>query len=142
MKNILIWRLSGNRVAHINHRANGAPSVSYLRSRSTVPLLIPSHAQPTVEQVQKNLEATLGGVLDVLHSQVQPGGVLHAVVMFDKLATEKRFRWDPKTNNFLEVCRQHTHMTSLEFVNEGDLEELYRNLDDGVVHYAAEVSMF
>ena len=28
IKNILIWRLFGNRVAHINHRANGAPSVS------------------------------------------------------------------------------------------------------------------
>jgi hypothetical protein len=142
MKNILIWRLSGNRVAHINHRANGAQSVSYLRRRSTVPLLIPSHAQPTVEQVQKNLEATLGGVLDVLHSRVQSGGVLHAVVMFDELATEKRVRWDPKTNYFLGVCRQHAHKTSTEFVNEGDLEELYRNLDDGVVHYAAEVSTF
>ena len=142
MKNLLIWRLSGNRVAQINHRANGAQSVSYLRSRSTVPLLIPSHAQPTVEQVQKNLEATLGGVLDVLHRRVQSGGVLHAVVMFDELATEKRVRWDPKTNYFLGVCRQHTHKTSTEFVNEGDLEELYWNLDDGVVHYTAEVSHF
>jgi hypothetical protein len=142
MKNILIWRLSGNRVAHINHRANGAQSLTYLRSRSTVPLLIPSHGQPTVEQVQKNLEATLGGVLDVLHSRVQSGGVLHAVVMFDELATEKRIRWDPNTNYFLGVCRQHAHKTSTEFVNEGDLEELYQNLDDGVVHYAAEVSHF
>ena len=140
MKNILIWRLSGNRVAHINHRVNGAQSVSYLRSHSIVPLLIPSHAQPTVEHVQKNLEATLGGVLDVLHSRVQSGGVLHAVVMFDELATEKRVRWDPKTNYFLGVCRQHAHKTSTEFVNEGDLEELYQNLDDGVFHYAAEVT--
>ena len=61
MRNILIWRLSGNRVAQINHRANGAPSVTYLRTRSTVPPLIPSPEQPTIEQVQKNLEATIGG---------------------------------------------------------------------------------
>jgi hypothetical protein len=68
MKNILIWRFSGNRVAQINHRANGAQSVSYLRTRSTVPPLIPSHAQPTIMEVKKNLEAAIGGVLDVLHN--------------------------------------------------------------------------
>jgi hypothetical protein len=141
MKNILIWRLSGNRVAQINHRANGAQSVTYLRSRSTVPKLIPSQAQPSIEQVQKNLEATIGGVLDVLHNRVQTGGVIHAVVMFDELATEKRIRWDQKTNLFLGVCRQHAHKTSTEFVNEEDMEELFRNLDNGVVHYAAEVGL-
>ena len=59
MKNVLIWRLAGNCVAQINHRANGAPSVTYLWTRSTVPPLIPSQAQPTIEQVQKNLEATI-----------------------------------------------------------------------------------
>jgi hypothetical protein len=139
MKNLLIWRLSGNRVAQINHRANGAQSITYLRSRSTVPPLIPSPAQPTVEQVQMNLEATIGGILDVLHNRVQTGGVIHAVVMFDELATEKRVCWDPKTNFFLGICRQHAHKTSTEFVNEGDMEELFRNLDDELVHYATEV---
>jgi len=141
MKNILIWRLSGNRVAQINHRANGAQCVTYLRSHSTVPSLIPSPAQPTIEQVQKNLEATIGGVLDVLHDRVQTGGVVHAVIMFDELATEKRIRWDPKTNFFLGICRQHAHKASTKFVNEEDMEELFRNLDDGVLHYAAEVRM-
>lgn len=141
MKNVLIWRLSGNRVAQINHKANGAQSLTYLQTRSTVPPLIPSHAQPTIDQVQKNLDATIGGVLDVLHDRVQTGGVVHAVVMFDELATEKRVRWDPKTNFFLGVCRQHAHKTSTEFVNEGDMEELFRNLDDGGVHYAAEVGV-
>ena len=63
----------------------------------------------------------------MLYSQVQSDGVLLAVVMFDKLATEKRICWDPKTNFFLGVCRQHTHnlKTSTEFENKGDLEELY-----------------
>lgn len=27
----------------------------------------------------------------------------------------------------------------MEFVNEGDMEELFQCLDDGVVHYAGEV---
>ena len=30
----------------------------------------------------------------------------------------------------------------MEFVNEGDMEELFQCLDDGVVHYAAEVRNF
>jgi len=79
----------------------------------------------------------------VLHSQIGEGAkVLHTVVMFDELAAEKRIRWDPKTNYFLGVCRQHAHKTSMEFINEGDLEELFRCLDDGDIHYAAEVRKF
>ena len=59
--------------------------------------------------------------------------------MFDELATEKRIRWDPKTNRFLGICREHVYRTSTEFVNEDDMEELFQNLDDGKVHYAGEV---
>ena len=141
MRALLLWKLGGNRVAQINHRAQNAPSISYLRTRSTVPLIVPSHANPTVVQVQNNVNATLRSVLEVLHSQIGVDSeVLHTVVMFDELAAEKRIRWDPKTNYFLGVCRQHAHKTSMEFINEGDLEELFRCLDDGDVHYAAEVS--
>jgi hypothetical protein len=77
-------------------------------------------------------------MLDVIHSQTV-SKVVHAVVMFDELATEKRIRWDPKSNYFLGVCRQHAHKTSMEFVNKGDMEELFQKLDDGEIHYAGEV---
>ena len=143
MRALLLWKLGGNRVAHINHRAQDAPSVSYLRTRSTVPPLVPSHADPTVVQVRSNVNATLRSVLDVLHRQIgMDSKVLHTVVMFDELAAEKRIRWDPKTNHFLGVCRQHAHKTSMEFINEGDLEELFRHLDNGDIHYAAEVRKY
>lgn len=85
-----------------------------------------------------NVDATLHGVLNVVHSHVKVK-VLHTVLMFDEIAAERRIRWDPKTNFFLGVCRQHASRTSMEFINEGDLEELYRHLDDGDVHYAGEV---
>ncbi|KAF8155871.1 hypothetical protein B0H34DRAFT_798966 [Crassisporium funariophilum] len=140
MRAVLLWRLSGNRVAEINHCSQGAPSVSYLRTRSTVPPIIPSHGRPTMEQVQNNVDETLESVLDVIHSRLS-GKVLHNVVMFDELATEKRIRWDPKTNYFLGVCRQHAHKASIEFVNEGDLEELFQHIGDGEVHYAAEATV-
>ena len=51
MKALLLWKLGGNQVAQINHRASGAPSVSYLRTRSTVPPIVPSHKALTVKEV-------------------------------------------------------------------------------------------
>lgn len=141
MKGLLLWKLGGNRVAEINHRANNAPSISYLRTRSTVPLIIPSHQKPTVEHVRANVKATLDGVLDVVHTQNRAKSI-HTVLMFDELATEKRIRWDPKTNHFLGLCREHAHNTETEFINENDLEELFQGLDAGRVHYAGEVRKF
>jgi hypothetical protein len=73
MKALLLWKLGGNRVAEINHRANHAPSVSYLRTRSTVPPIVPSHGQPTVIQVTANVEATFEGVLDVIPGEDAEG---------------------------------------------------------------------
>lgn len=65
------------------------------------------------------------------------------MVMFDELAVEKRIRWDPKSNKFVGVCREHGHRTSLDFINEGNLEELFRRLDSEEesekVHHAGEV---
>ena len=117
-----------NRVAGINHRSGFGPSVSYLRTRSIVPPLLPSPGKPTVDQVAINMQASLGSVLDVIHNQSR-GKTLHGVVILDELATKKRICWDPKSNMFLGLCREHGHRTSLEFINEGDLEELFRRLD-------------
>jgi hypothetical protein len=78
--------------------------------------------------------ANLASVLDVIKMQVW-----HVVLMFDEIATEKHLRWDPKTNHFLGFCREHAHKTSMEFINEGDLEEAFQLLKKGDVHYAPEV---
>jgi hypothetical protein len=128
-------------VAEINHRANNAPSVSYLRTHSTVPPIILSHEQPTVQQVTSNVKATFEGVLDVIHGE-NCSKIIHTVFMFDEIATEKRIRWDPKTNYFLGLCREHAHHTATEFINEGDMEKLFQMLDDRKVHHAGEVRTF
>jgi hypothetical protein len=134
MWGLLTWRLAGNRVAHINHRSGHGPSLTYLRSRTIVSPIIPSPGMPTAAEVQKNTVANLASVLDLIKLRVR-----HVVLMFDEIATEKRLRWDPKTNYFLGFCREHAHKTSMEFINEGDLEEAFRALDTGEVHYAPEV---
>lgn len=139
MNAILSWRLFGNRSAAINRNSKGAPSVSYLRSRSTVPPIVPSPRKPTAKEVETNIKSVLQGILEVMHEPMAPGRNIHAVLMFDELATEKRIRWDPLTNCFLGVCRQHAHYSSTEFINEDDMVELFRAIDDGEIHHAGEV---
>jgi hypothetical protein len=46
-----------------------------------------------------------------------------------------------KSNYFLGVCREHGHKTSLEFINERDMEEVFSALDSGEVQYVAEVAV-
>ena len=141
MKALLLWKLGGNRVAKINHQANNAPSVSYLRTCSTVPPIIPSHKLPTVKQVTVNVEATFDGVLDVIYNK-NCSKFIHTVLMFDEIAMEKRICWDPKTNYFLGLCRKHAHNITMEFINENNMEELFQTLDDRQVHHAGEVGKF
>lgn len=134
---LLVLQMGGNCLAHILHNSQDAPSVSYLRSRSTVPIITPSLAQPTVQEVEVNVSTTIETILQEMHEL--NGNVVHAVLMFDKLATEKRIRWDPKTNRFLGLCREHAHLMSTEFINEDDMEGMYRAIDKGDIHYAGEV---
>jgi hypothetical protein len=138
MRAIVLWKLGGDRIATIAHRAFGAPSVTTLRNQLSIPPIIPSPAMPTFIETSTNVMLTFEGLLDAL--KLRDGArCVHAVLMFDEIATEKRIRWDPKTNKFLGVCREHGHQISLEFGGEKDMEGLFKALDSGEVHYAGEV---
>lgn len=125
MHALLLWRLGGNRVAHINHCSTKAPSVTYLKNHSIMPLIIPSPGKPTILEVQKNVEATFESLLEITSR-----------------ATEKCIWWDPKTNYFLGLCREHAHNTCAEFINEGDMEEVFQALDNEEVHCVPEVRKY
>ena len=133
---LLIWQLGGTQVAHINHRSQNAPSVSYLQSWSFVPPVIPSPWKPTAEEVHKNVEAMIEGLGDMLAGL---GSVIHVMMMFDEVVTEKQIQWDLKMNFFISACREHAHKTSMEFIGLTNMEELFQSIDDGVVHHTAEV---
>lgn len=135
MRALLLWKLGGNRIASIAHRALGLPSVSTLRTRNKMPPLIVSHAQPTVSQVSSNILACFDGIMDILRSSP----ILHVNQMLDEVATEKRIRWDDTSNNFLGVCREHGSRVSLAFDTVEDLVELFRALKEEEVHCSAEV---
>jgi hypothetical protein len=144
MIGLAVLKLAGVRVAEVAHRALGLPGVTTLRNRMITPPLTASPGAPRVEEIQKNIEACFGGIADALASKK----VVHQIVMLDEIALEKRIRWDPTTNHFLGVCRQHAHNIGLEFNGEADLDELMdalekkilvRGKEDSLVHNAAEV---
>ncbi|KAF8056026.1 hypothetical protein FPV67DRAFT_686987 [Lyophyllum atratum] len=137
MRGLLLWKMGGNRIAQIAHRALGLPGITTLRNRSTMPPIIPSHGTPTTFEIQKNIDACFKSIHEVL----QGAKVVHQILMLDELATEKRLRWDHLTNRFLGLCREHAKNVSLEFNTEDDLEEVFQTLADGDVHYAAEATI-
>ncbi|KAF9559647.1 hypothetical protein CPC08DRAFT_763170 [Agrocybe pediades] len=55
-------------------------------------------------------------------------------LVYDEIKAGKRIRWDPKTNYFLGVRQEHASKTFMELINEGDMEELFRNIDEDKVH--------
>ncbi|KAJ7932254.1 hypothetical protein B0H13DRAFT_1593515, partial [Mycena leptocephala] len=100
LRGVLIWKMGGNRLTDLAHRSLGLPSRTTLRSRLTVPPITPSPGIPQVSEVAQNVEACFAGITDVLATKK----VVHQILMFDELATEKRVRWHDKTNTFIGVC--------------------------------------
>ncbi|KAJ2922530.1 hypothetical protein H1R20_g14566, partial [Candolleomyces eurysporus] len=134
----LLWRLGGNRIGSIAHRALGLPSVNTLRNSTHLIPISPSAGYPTAEDVKKNANAALEGIGHLVKAQPN---IRHAVLMFDEIAIEKRVRWDSNTNQFFGLCREHSKHTSLVFANEGDVEELFKRVDEDKVHLAAEATV-
>jgi hypothetical protein len=135
---IVLWRIGGARVANFAHRALNLPGLSTLRRYSTMQPIIASYRFPRASDIEQNLHAILSsGLLDVLKGL--PDDCVQLVLMIDEIATEKRLRWDPRTNQILGLCREHGECVSVSFNSVEDVEELMKALEEGRVHYASEV---
>ncbi|KAJ6541961.1 hypothetical protein B0H10DRAFT_2244898 [Mycena sp. CBHHK59/15] len=99
------------------HQALGLPSRRTLAKRTTVPPIVPSPGKPNTAEVAENVGASFKGITEVLSAKKPK----HVVLMYDEIATEKRMRWDPKTNNFLG--------------------ELFNAKEENKVHFAGEATM-
>ncbi|KAJ7671994.1 hypothetical protein B0H17DRAFT_1335340 [Mycena rosella] len=121
MRSLLIWKLAGNRVADIVHRSMGLPSRTTLRTRETVPPLVPSPGKPQPSEVAQNVQACFESIAEVIAAKK----VVHQVLMYDKIATEKRIT---------------------KPITSSDLEELFRGLSktattEPEVHCAGEATV-
>jgi len=135
---LFLW-LGGACVADITHCIFGTPSVSVIRTHTTIPQILPSPGFPTCSELEQNIAACFEGLLDILRMLGQNA---HAVLMFDELAVEKWPRWDDKSNKVLRVCCEHGRGTSLEFTSEDDLDASWEELKSEKIHLAHEVSVY
>jgi hypothetical protein len=137
MRQLLNWWMGGNQMAEIAHRNAGLPGLSTIRRRTTVPNLTASPSIPKAKEIESNIKSCFNAdLVEVIVKQK----VVHQVLMFDEIATEKRPRWDDKSNMILGICREHGRKTALELCNEKSLEALFNDVNKGAVHFASEVS--
>jgi hypothetical protein len=100
------------------------------------------------DEIQHNFAVTFESIIDILGTSGQASGKasgtnpLHAVLMFDELAVEKRPRWDDKSNKILGICQEHRCKMSLEFTSEQDLEMVWEELASEKIHLAHEVGVY
>ncbi|KAJ7191999.1 hypothetical protein GGX14DRAFT_578448 [Mycena pura] len=145
LRAFLIWKLAGNRVAHFAHRALGLPSKSTARRHITGLPIQASPGKPTVAEISKNISAAFDseGLFTPELGLPRP---VHAVLMYDEAATEKRVRYDVHSNRFVGPCRPHAQgRINLEFNSERDVEDLFAAVDDPdparCVHIASEATV-
>jgi hypothetical protein len=62
--------------------------------------------------------------------------------MPDEIATEKRARYDDRTNKVVGICRQHGWKLPLDLRTGDDLNVLCKEVKDGNGHLAGEVRSF
>ncbi|KAI0709424.1 hypothetical protein C8Q76DRAFT_626022, partial [Earliella scabrosa] len=134
-RSYLLWKLGGQRAADIAARSLGLPSLSTTRRHYDIPPIVPSAGFPTMDEIVENLQICLP--LLGLTSATIMGYILQV----DELKIEKRFRWDPRTNKILGICREHGGQCCLEFHSLEEIQVLGELLCGEKVHAATEATV-
>ncbi|KAF7330749.1 hypothetical protein MVEN_02413600 [Mycena venus] len=135
---VALWRVGGGRLAEIGHRALGLPGLTTLRRNNSIRPLLPSAGRPEVKDIEYNIDVCLDALPDEADSSPQ---ILHQVLMKDEVATEKRGRYDDRTNKVVGVCREHGYLVPLEVETENDLKILCDGLKEEKAHLAGEATV-
>ncbi|KAJ7633914.1 hypothetical protein DFH06DRAFT_1437364 [Mycena polygramma] len=122
----------------IGHRAMGLPSLTTLRRNTVIRPLLPSAGRPLVKEIEYNIDACL----DAYPEDAGEGPrIVHQVLMLDEIATEKRARYDDRTNKVVGVCRQHGYRLPLELQTENELKVLCDGIKEEKAHLAGEATV-
>ncbi|KAF7369372.1 hypothetical protein MVEN_00265800 [Mycena venus] len=135
---LTLLRVAGARVAEIGHRALGLPSVTTLRRNTVIRPLLPSAGRPLVKEIEYNIDACLDAYPDEDDGRPR---IVHQTLIIDEMATERRGRYDDRTNKVVGVCRAHEHKVPLEVETEHDLNTLCAELKKGSAHLAGEATV-
>ncbi|KAJ7486985.1 hypothetical protein FB451DRAFT_1026796 [Mycena latifolia] len=135
---LTLLRLGGTRLAEIGHNALGLPSVSTARRNTVIRPLRASPGMPTLQEIEHNIDACLDAGPD---DDGAGPRIVHQILMLDEIATEKRARYDDRTNKVLGICRQHGYRLPLELKTEDDLNTLCEGVREGKAHLAGEATV-
>jgi hypothetical protein len=89
---------------------------------------------PTLAEISNNLSI---GFENQPHNTTCIVGMTMPV---DEIKIQERLCWDSRTNMILGVCREHGGKCSLEFCTIAQADFVVDCLNEGKVHFAAEVS--
>ncbi|KAJ6491055.1 hypothetical protein C8R45DRAFT_826083, partial [Mycena sanguinolenta] len=136
---VVLWRVGGGRLAEIGHRALGLSGLNTLRKNTIIPPLLPSAGRPRAEDIEHNIDACLEALPEEPDDRPR---ILHQVLLLDEVSTEKRVRYDDRTNKVVGVCREHGWKLPLVLDTENDLKMLCEGLKEGkTAHIAGEATV-
>ncbi|KAJ7774636.1 hypothetical protein DFH07DRAFT_732382 [Mycena maculata] len=135
---LTILHLGGARLGEIAHRALGLPSVTTTRWNTIIRPLLPSAGKPTPSEIESNIDTCLDAVPEVDDESPQ---IAHQILMLDEITTERRARYDDRTNMVVGVCRQHGYKLPLELKTEASLNLLCDGVRKGKAHLAGEATV-
>jgi hypothetical protein len=135
MRALLLWRLGGERLANIGHRALGLPAVNTLRQKTLIAPLVVSAGQPTVKEIAQNVKASFEPIQGMLKEKK----VVHQIAMLDEIKIEERTRYCQRTNTIHGLCREHGSKCGYRFNSKEDVMLLLDSIQEGKVHLAVEV---
>jgi hypothetical protein len=130
----LLWKLGGRSAANIAHRTLGCPSIDSARRHVRTKPLSTSPGIPTLAEISNNLAI---GFENLPHNSTRVVGMTMPV---DEIKIQECLRWDSRTNMILGICREHGSKCSLEFRTIAQADFVVDCLNEGKVHFAAEVS--
>ncbi|KAK0194400.1 hypothetical protein F5146DRAFT_1101975 [Armillaria mellea] len=137
MRTLLLWKLGGQRIGNIAHKALSLPAVNTVRSRCLVPMIEASPSIPQLTTIEKNVGSSFAAITEVVRKK----RIVHQSVMFDEIKCELRARWNPRTNFILGICREHGERVSLEFKSENEASLFKEAREENQVHLATEVTV-
>ncbi|KAG1830365.1 hypothetical protein EV424DRAFT_1580033 [Suillus variegatus] len=118
--------LGGGRIAHLQRKAHGLPSISATKRRLKAQPILPSPGYPTNKELTHNLGIAFPDSLSSLEEEP-------VTIFADEIKVEERLRWDSKENKIIGICREHGHTVSLDFVSIAEADAVLAALTDVMV---------
>ncbi|KAF8198428.1 hypothetical protein BJ912DRAFT_1074363 [Pholiota molesta] len=135
-REFLILKMGGTSAANVAHRSLGLPSIDATKRHVVTVPLQASAKFPTHQELSSNLQQCYP------REGISPDQPKYGMsIQYDELKVQERLRWDPRTNNILGLCREHSKSYALEFRSIEQANTIAEALRKKDIHLATEVTV-